>query len=155
LCSWVTEEDVAAAPADRPGDAAVGPSYAQLAGLVVEQAAAIAALKERISVLEAENAGLRRRLGRDSGNSSMPPSADDAVPGGTPPARRCAGGGGGGKRGKQRGAAGSGLAWSVPDEIVSHYPAGPCGGCGADLDTAADEGVAASDQVHDVPLTTR
>jgi transposase len=153
----VTEDDVAAGPVVQPGDAGDGvapPSYAQLVALVQQQAVAIAALTERVAVLEAENADLRRRLGRNSGNSSMPPSADDAVPGRPSPARR-SGGSRGGKRGKQRGAPGSGLAWSIPDETIEHYPTGACGGCGADLATAADEGVAGSDQVHDVPLSTR
>lgn len=47
------------------------------------------------------------------------------------------------------------MAWSVPDERVDHFPQGSCGGCGSDLGDGVDEGVAASDQVHDVPLTTR
>ena len=140
----------------------VPPSYAELAALVVEQAGAIEVLRarvarqdERIAVLEGEIGGLRRRLGRNSGNSSMPPSSDDVLPGRPTPGERAKGGGRGGKRGGQRGAPGSGLAWSVPDEVVAHYPCGACGGCGGDLAEAADEGVAASDQVHDVPLSTR
>lgn len=147
------------------------PSYADLAALVVQQAATIDVLRgqlarqaariaeqdERIGVLEAEIGDLRRRLGRNSQNSSMPPSGDDALPGRPPPDRRGGAkrGGGGGKRGKQRGAPGSGLMWSVPDEVIEHFPAGPCGDCGADLAQALDEGVAGSDQVHDVPLATR
>jgi uncharacterized coiled-coil protein SlyX len=142
----------------------VEPSYAELAALVVEQAATIEALRvrvtqqdERIAVLEAEVRDLRRRLGRNSGNSSLPPSSDDALPGRLAPGPRSDRGPGavGNKRGKQRGAPGSGLAWSVADEVVAHYPYGACGGCGDDLSAAVDEGVAGSDQVHDVPLTTR
>ncbi|MGF1647080.1 MAG: transposase, partial [Kineosporiaceae bacterium] len=130
------------------------PSYGALARLVVEQAEALEVLRAKVVVLEAENEDLRRRLGRHSGNSSLPPSMDDALPGGPAPKRRPSGGSGRG-RGKQRGAPGAGLAWSVPDERVDHFPHGPCGGCGSDLGEATDEGVAASDQVHDVPLSTR
>ncbi|WP_235432506.1 DUF6444 domain-containing protein [Nostocoides japonicum] len=38
--------------------------------------ATIAALEARVRELEAENVGLRRRLGMGSGNSSKPPSTD-------------------------------------------------------------------------------
>jgi transposase len=51
-----------------------GPSYAELAALVVELRAENAVLRERIDELE-------RRANRDSGNSGMPPSSD-------PPASR-------------------------------------------------------------------
>jgi Family of unknown function (DUF6444) len=54
----------------------------------------------------AEVADLRRRLGRNSGNSSMPPSADD-LPGKVPPRREARGKGSGRRRGKQPGAAGT------------------------------------------------
>ena len=117
-----------------------------------EQGAAIAELKADVVALAAEVRELRRRVGRNSGNSSMPPSTDD-VPGRTPPAakpRR----GGGRKPGKQPGAPGSHLAWSEsPDQTVPHFPEGTCG-CGADLAAAADLGVAASRQLVDVPLET-
>ena len=46
-----------------------GPSYDQLAALVV-------GLVARVETLEAENAELRRRLGMNSTNSSVPPSKD-------------------------------------------------------------------------------
>lgn len=142
------------------------PSSEQLAVLVVQQAATIELLRaqvvaqderiveqdEWVVALEAQVRDLRRRLGRNSVNSSMPPSADDVLAGRAAPLRGS--GGSGAKRGKQRGAPGSGLAWSVPDEVVAHYPSGPCQGCGVDLDGAVDEGVAGADQVHDVPLAT-
>jgi transposase len=115
-------------------------SREDLLALIVELRASNASLVERIAVLE-------RALSRNSGNSSMPPSSDD-LPGRRPPARRQ---GKAGKRGKRPGAPGSGLAWrDVPDETVSHHPTGSCG-CGADLADAADEGVARSHQVHEVP----
>jgi len=54
--------------------------------------------------------------------------------------------------GKQPGAPGSHLAWSVsPDERVLHFPQGTCA-CGADLAAAVDLGIAASHQVVDIPL---
>lgn len=112
---------------------------AKLAG----QAADLAARVER----------LERLASRNSGNSSMPPSADD-LPGRTPPRReqpRC-----GGKRkpGKQPGAPGSHLAWSEhPDERVPHFPAGTCE-CGAGLAGAADLGVAASHQQIEIPMAS-
>jgi transposase len=105
---------------------------------------------ERIAVQDRRIAALERAASRNSGNSSMPPSSDD-VPGRKAPPRR---GGSGGKRGKRPGAPGSGLAWrEVPDDTIPHYATGACG-CGADLADAADEGIARSHQVHEVPLTS-
>jgi transposase len=130
-------------------DAVIG----EQARVLEEQAAAIGELRADVVALAAEVADLRRRLGRNSGNSSMAPSADD-LPGRTPPPVKPKRSGGGRRPGKQPGAPGSHLAWSErPDERVPHFPAGTCG-CGADLAAAADLGVAASHQVVDVPLET-
>ncbi len=119
--------------------------------VIAEQAAAIGELRADVVALAAEVRNLRRRLGRNSGNSSMAPSADD-LPGRTPPPAKPKRGKGGRRPGKQPGAPGSHLAWSAsPDERVPHFPAGTCG-CGADLAAAADLGVAASHQVVDIPL---
>ena len=112
--------------------------------------ARIAEQDERIALQDERIAALERAASRNSGNSSMPPSSDD-LPGRKAPPRR---GGSGGKRGKRPGAPGSGLAWrEVPDDTIPHYPSGVCG-CGADLADAADEGIARSHQVHEVPLTS-
>jgi hypothetical protein len=112
--------------------------------------ARIAEQDKRIALQDKRIATLERAASRNSGNSSMPPSSDD-IPGRQAPPRR---GGSGGKRGKRPGAPGSGLAWrEVPDDTIPHYPTGACG-CGADLADAADEGVARSHQVHEVPLTS-
>lgn len=111
-----------------------------------------------IEVLRAENAELRTRvdrlerlLSRNSGNSSMPPSADD-LPGRTPPGdppRR--GPAGKRQRGKQPGAPGAHLAWRErPDTTITHRPNGRCG-CGADLADGVDLGVARSHQQHEIP----
>jgi hypothetical protein len=113
-----------------------------------------AAQAEQIGRLQAEVARLRRRLSRNSGNSSMPPSSDGALPGAplpepgpTPAATR--------RRGRQPGAPGSALSWtSTPDHCVDHRPAGACAGCGADLAAAADAGLVRACQVTDVPLLT-
>ena len=112
--------------------------------MVASQAQAIEQLTRRVAELE-------RQLGRNSGNSSMPPSTDD-LPGHSPPLEKPQlGKGPKRKQGKQRGAPGANLAWSEnPDETVDHYPGGSCG-CGADLADAADVGVAASHQEHDIP----
>ena len=125
-------------------------SREDLLALIGELRAVNASLMARIAVQDERIAVLERAASRNSGNSSMPPSSDD-VPGRKTPPRR---GAGGGKRGKRPGAPGAGLAWrETPDERVAHYPSGACG-CGADLAEAADEGIARSHQVHEVPLTT-
>jgi hypothetical protein len=112
--------------------------------VIAEQAGAIEELRSDLVALAEEVRELRRRLGRNSGNSSMAPSADDL------PGR----GKGGRKPGKQPGAPGSHLAWSAsPDGTVPHFPRGTCE-CGAALEAAADLGVAASHQEVDIPLET-
>jgi hypothetical protein len=45
------------------------------------------------------------------------------------------------------------MEWAQPDEVIDHRPAGACG-CGADLASAADLGVAGSFQQLEVPLIT-
>jgi hypothetical protein len=126
---------------------------AEQARVLEEQAAAIGELRADVAALAAEVRDLRRRLGRNSGNSSMAPSADD-LPGRTPPSAKPKCGKGGRRPGKQPGAPGSHLAWSQnPDGTVGHFPRGECE-CGADLAAAADLGVAASHQVADIPLQT-
>lgn len=115
--------------------------------LVATQAATIDRQARRIAELE-------RRLGRNSGNSSMPPSTDD-LPGRTPPPQKPERGKDSKRKpGKQRGAPGANLAWSEhPDERRDHFPTGPCR-CGNDLSGAIDLGVAASHQEHDIPQVT-
>lgn len=115
----------------------------------------------RIGELEAANASLserlerlERRVSRNSGNSSMPPSSDD-TPGTTPPRReRRAAGGSKRRRGKQGGAEGHALAWAEDPLVVDHRPRGRCAGCGHDLAVAAEAGVARACQVTDIPLVT-
>jgi transposase len=150
------------------------PSYGELAALAVEQAAQLikqaAQLAEQavlIEALRAELEALRRRAGRDSSNSSQPPSTDgpgakakakagrraasreaQPAPDGQPSAgapdrpRR--------KQGGQPGHRGSGLApVTTPDRREPVEPSG-CGGCGGDL--AGTPGTVASRvQVFDLP----
>ena len=93
-------------------------SREELLALVVELKAANDRLVARVEDLE-------RQLGRNSGNSSMPPSSDVFAK----PARRKPPSSGR-KRGKQPGAPGSGLALVAdPDEIVDRFPT-LCSGCG-------------------------
>jgi hypothetical protein len=126
-------------PPDDPRDA-----------LIVALSAQVAELTGLVRELREELEAARRAASRNSGSSSMPPSADD-LPGRKAPAPR-AKPGGGRKPGKQPGAPGAHLAWSAePDETVPLFPEGACP-CGLDLAGAADLGVVASRQVIDVPL---
>jgi transposase/uncharacterized coiled-coil protein SlyX len=115
---------------------------ATLAGVNAEQARLIATLQGRIAELE-------RRLGKDSSNSSKPPSSDGlAKPARV--ARRADDQTARRRPGKQPGAPGAYLAQVVePDEVIWHAPE-RCGGCGADLADAPVTGVEAR-QVFDLP----
>lgn len=109
------------------------------------QAAELAAANERLTARVAE---LERRLGRNSGNSSMPPSSDTfGGPQKKPQAKS------GRKRGRQPGAGGSGLSMvEKPDVTEDHVPAA-CTGCGEALDKDDSIGFERR-QVRDIPLTT-
>jgi transposase len=115
----------------------------ELQDAVGVQAGQIAELKETIARLE-------RLISRNSGNSSMPPSADDQ-PGKKPPAPKQRRQQQGRRPGKQKGAPGAHLAWSDhPDGTVPLFPQGACP-CGDDLRGAADLGPRYSHQVTDLP----
>jgi transposase len=121
----------------------------ELIAFAREQVAQVVELREANAELEERVRRLERQVSRNSGNSSMPPSADD-LPGRARPAAKRARKSGR-KRGKQQGAAGSALSWvAVPDETVPHRPVGRCG-CGVDLAGACDVGIERSHQVHDLP----
>jgi transposase len=111
--------------------------------------AQIQALTERVAKQEERIAQLERRLGRNSRNSSQPPSAD---PPGSPPRRgkdRS-----GRKQGGQPGHEGKGRpllpAWAV-DEFVDHWPSAcGCGHVFAESELVAD-GDPARHQVEELP----
>ncbi len=106
-----------------------------------------ARLVEANAALAARVAELEQRLGKDSSNSSRPPSSDGL---GKPPVGRRERRGGGRAPGKQPGAPGAHLAQVPdPDEVVVHRPV-VCGGCGGDLTLAPVTGVGAR-QVFDLP----
>jgi hypothetical protein len=140
-------------PPEDPRDALIREQAALISGLsaqVTDLSAQIAELTALVRELREQLGAARRAASRNSGNSSMPPSADD-LPGRKAPAPR-AKPGGGRKPGKQPGAPGAHLAWSAePDEKVPLFPGGACP-CGLDLAQAADLGIVASRQVIDVPL---
>jgi len=99
-----------------------------------------------IESLRVENLALRRQVGRDSSNSSKPPSSDGPA---SPPKRdrreRT-----GRSQGGQVGHRGSGLPpVAVPDHVVKVEPEA-CSGCHASL-ADAPASVASSVQVFDVP----
>jgi transposase len=128
------------------------PSYAELAARVEELAAVVAGQAALIEALRAEVAALRRQAGRDSSNSSQPPSQDGpAAKAGRWAGRREA------RRarparpqGGQKGHPGANLAWSSrPDETLVIEP-GTCGRCGAGLAGAAGRAASAV-QVFDIP----
>lgn len=114
--------------------------------MVVAQAEMIERQDNRIAELTAQVEELARRLGQNSGNSSLPPSSDRFA---KPKRQRRKVSGR--KPGKQPGAPGAGLALVAdPDEVIDHEP-GACGGCGAGLDGAEAAGMIVR-QVRDVPL---
>jgi transposase len=109
------------------------------------QAAELAVANERLTARVAE---LERRLGRNSGNSSMPPSSDVFGRPEKKPQPRS-----GRKRGRQPGTGGSGLAMAEePDATEDHVPAA-CTGCGSTLDQGDSVGFERR-QVRDIPLST-
>lgn len=121
-------------------------SREQLLVVVVEQATQITVLTGQVGVLAGQVADLTAKLGRNSRNSSLPPSSDRFVKPARPARSRS-----GRKPGKQGGAPGSTLEFTAsPDEVVDHVPAA-CGGCGSDLAGAEPVGVTVR-QVRDVPL---
>ncbi|MFE0026737.1 DUF6444 domain-containing protein [Amycolatopsis sp. NPDC059021] len=124
----------------------VQPSYDELAALVAAQAVELARARGEIAALRDELAELKRRLGSNSGNSSMPPSADRFGK----PAPKSLRGKTGRRQGKQPSAPGANLSVvENPDAIVNHVPSA-CAGCGAGLRRAGDVGVVRR-QVVDLP----
>ena len=108
--------------------------------MLAQRDALIAVLADRVAELEA-------RLGRNSRNSSKPPSSDGLGK----PAPKSLRKPSGRKPGKQQGDPGFRLQpRAVPDEVRTHVPTG-CLGCGADLTGAPVVGVETR-QVFDLPV---
>jgi transposase len=137
-------------------EAAISSPDPDLEATVVVQAAVIAELRAAnaeqtrlIAVLQARVAELEGRLGKDSSNSSKPPSSDGL----RKPARaqrRAAERTERRRPGKQPGTPGAHLAQVAgPDEVIEHAP-DRCSRCGADLAGAVVVGVEAR-QVFDLP----
>jgi len=124
-------------------------SREELLALIESQARVIEGLTARIAAQDARIAELERRLGRNSRNSSQPPSADGPAVSSSGAGRRRSAR----RPGKQPGADGSALfQTSDPDEIVDHLP-DACAGCGSDLAGARPAGMVRR-QVHDIPTIT-
>jgi len=102
-----------------------GTLRARVERIETDLAAENEALRDRIAQLEAE-------LGRNSENSSKPPSSDPMAPRQSRAERRATARTAGRRQGKQPGAPGAHLARRLPDEKVLHSPL-CCGSCGADL----------------------
>jgi len=100
-------------------------SREDLLALIALQQRQIEDLKATVAEQADRIAQLGRRLGRNSGNSSMPPSSDVFHKPERPEVRKS-----GRKRGNQPGGAGGGLALvEHPDETEHAFPHA-CGGCG-------------------------
>lgn len=125
------------------------PSYEELAALVVELTALLVAANARLEqadaqsvALRAEVEALRARVGKDSTNSSVPPSKDSI---GAKAKRKAASSqrvrSKDRKRGGQPGRQGSGLVPTAdPDRTEQVDAAVECSGCGGDLTGDNDAG---------------
>lgn len=106
-------------------------------------------LRAQLAALATEVASLRERIGRNSRNSSKPPSSDS--PGFKPPARRKASGR---KRGGQQGHPGAGpelLPIDRVNEVLEHHP-DACRRCGTLLQ--GDDPEPLRHQVIEIPPIT-
>ena len=152
----------------------VSPLYEELAALVAVQGVQLAEQARLIEAMRAELAVLRRAAGRDSSNSSQPPSQDGPAAKAKSRTQQVGSGQADGqartdgpgtdrqdgrdgprtgkrKQGGQRGHRGSGLARVAnPDRTESVEP-GVCQGCGESL-SGADGSVASRVQVFDLPV---
>jgi transposase len=97
----------------------------ELHSKLAELVAANQSLADRVAHLEAE-------LGRNSENSSKPPSQDRTAPRQSRAERRAVQREANRRQGKQPGAPGAHLARRIPDETLPHAPLA-CSACGSDL----------------------
>ena len=129
----------------------------ELRAVIAAQAVVIAELRAEVVGLRSEVADLKARLGKDSGNSSVPPSRDPVDRrvrrAAEREARKTARDGDGGvvrRPGKQPGAPGATLHRRAADLVVEHRPTA-CDGCGDRLDSAVVTG-RSTRQVIEVPV---
>lgn len=109
--------------------------------------AEIARIQKENELLRAENAELRRRLDKDSSNSSKPPSGD-------PPWKKKARSlreASGRKPGGQPGHRGTTLRKAEKPDHVRHHSAKTCAHCARRLDRAREVGEVETRQVFDLP----
>ena len=136
--------------AEQPSYEELAARHVELTGRVSELLAVVAEQAALIETLRAEVAALRRQAGRDSSNSSQPPSQDGPaaeVKAAKRAARRARPAR---PQGGQKGHPGASLAWAArPDETRVIEP-GMCGGCGAGLAGATGRAAFAV-QVLDIP----
>jgi len=126
------------------------PSYEQLAARVVELSALVAQQGALIESLQVEVAALRRQVGRDSSNSSQPPSQDGPAAKANAdkqPVRRARSGR---SQGGQKGHRGTGLERVADPDRTEVVEPDECGGCGGDLADAPGR-IVSSVQVFDIP----
>ena len=123
------------------------PSVEQLLVLLAELDVALTQRDALIAALAGRVAELEARLGKNSRNSSKPPSSDGLAKPAPKSLRRASGR----RPGKQQGGQGFRLQpRAVPDEVRTHAPT-DCRGCGADLSDAPVVGTEVR-QVFDLPV---
>lgn len=126
-------------------------SVEELARLLEEAELTISSQAELIGELERKVAALEKRLGKNSSNSSLPPSSDRfRTPAKTESPNRKARRALGRKPGKQPGTEGKHLAQVQDPDFVVPHPPGCCDNCGGDLADAPVVDVEIR-QVFDVP----
>jgi len=136
--------------AEQPSYEELAARHAELTARVSELLAVVAEQAALIETLRTEVAALRRQAGRDSSNSSQPPSQDGPAAEAKAAKRAARRARPARPQGGQKGHPGASLAWAArPDETLVIEP-GTCGGCGADLAGAAGR-VASAVQVLDIP----
>lgn len=115
----------------------------------------VASLTEQVAMLTGKLADLEKLLGRNSSNSSKPPSSDPGSAKSARPenANRAARRALGRRQGKQPGTPGSTLAQVADPDVVHTYRPQQCRSCARDLADAEVVGTATR-QVFDVPDPT-
>jgi hypothetical protein len=115
-------------------------------GKLTEQIEAYLALLEKVDKLEKRVKELEGKLGKNSGNSSKPPSSDGyrkAIKNSREKSDK--------NQGAQEGHKGTTLQMiDIPDKVVVHKAEGICGSCGRDLQTAPLKNVQRR-QIFDLP----